>query len=620
MLKILSVCCLFGLLAWGCATTPPAPDSPEPETAGQPDSILPDPTLIGQYREGVDSAAALYDIGDIADFVSTRDSLRYSIEALAITYPAVRDLPDFRQIVRSLDDLDSLFNTNGFEHGYLAEIDSLALSIQKWPEIDRTQSASAGVVVDDSPFPVISNERVDFWLRYFTGPGKDRFERSLYRMQLHKPTVDTILAELDLHSDLIALPVIESGFNLKARSRARAVGPWQFISGTARIYGLRVDWWFDERRDIVASTYAAGNYLKDLYGIWTDWYLALAAYNCGEYRVARAIARQKTTDFWKLKLPKQTERYVPKFLAALYIIREPEKYGFTLSEVEPVKFDHVKVEDATDLKAIARSADTSVDLLMDLNPSLLRWCTPPKTQVDVKVPAGKGEICAQRLATIPPEERITWRRHRIRQGETLSEIARAYGTSVTALKDLNGLRSAHRIRAGHSLIVPIQGAQMEVAASNSKPQYRDTRRTIDKKALEKYAKRYAPPANHKRVDYVVKDKDTLGEIAEVFHTSARRIRGWNNLSYRSYIYPGQSLVIYVPESFDVSGVKVGMPDKPDGEGYVRRSYTVRKGDSFYSISRKFNVGVADLIAWNGKSARSKIYPGQTLQIWQKAAP
>jgi membrane-bound lytic murein transglycosylase D len=632
MSKFLVLCFFALFIAWGCATAPPPPadhtlaNSPgATETTQSPtQSDLPDPSVIGHYKDGVDSAAALYDFGDIADFVNTRDSLRWSIEALAVSYPLVREIPEYQQIVAGLDDLDSLFLSNGFEYRYLDEIDSLALSIESWPEIDQTQSGAELALDNNSPIPVISNERIDFWLRYFTGPGKDRFERTLYRMQLYRPTVDTILAELGLHGDLIAVPIIESGFNLKARSRARAVGPWQFISGTARIYGLRVNWWYDERRDIIASTYAAGNYLNDLHGIWNDWFLALAAYNCGEYRVARAVARQKTTNFWDLDLPKQTERYVPKFLAALYIIRDPEKYGVTIPEVEPIKFDRVTVEDATDLKAIARSADTTVDHLQDLNPSILRWCTPPKHEIDIKVPVGKGVDCAQKLAAIPPEERITWRRHRIRQGETLGQIARAYGTSTAALKDMNGLRSAHRIRAGHSLIVPIQGAPTEVAATSSgassKPQYKNTHRTISKEALEKYAKRHGPPANHKRVVYKVKAGDTLGEIAEVYRTSAKRIRSWNNLSYRSYIHPGQKLAIYVPESFNVSGVSevaVSAPKKPTGDDYVRQTYTVRKGDSFYSISRRFDVGVSELVAWNGKSKRSTIYPGQTLEIWKK---
>jgi membrane-bound lytic murein transglycosylase D len=252
---------------------------------------------------------------------------------------------------------------------------------------------------------------------------------------------------------------------------------------------------------------------------------------------------------------------------------------------------------------------------MELNPSVLRWCTPPNTEIALKVPVGTGDQCTRKLEAIPPDQRVTWRKHRIRSGETLSQIAGKYNTTVTTLKRLNGIRNAHRIRAGRTLIVPIQGAYSEVASS--KPRYRDKHRDINKKALEKYAKRFEPPANHKRVLYRVKDGDTLGEIAEEFHTSAKKIRYWNNLSFRSYIYPGQKLVLYVPEKFDLSRVSLGHPVVPDENDFVKLRYTVRKGDTFYSISRRFNVGVSDLISWNEKSRRSVIYPGEVLEIWEK---
>jgi membrane-bound lytic murein transglycosylase D len=535
---------------------------------------------------------------------------------MARAYPEIRNTEEFKQVLNSLTELESFTSFASTEHQHMVEMDSLALATEQWPEGDEPQMDPTPAFTD-TVFPHIESDRIEFWVRYFTGPGKERFERTLYRMQLHRPTVERILAEQDLPLELIAVPLIESGFVMHARSYARAVGPWQFISGTARIYGLRMDWWYDERRDIVAATYAATNYLKDLHGIWQDWPLALAAYNCGEYRVARAVARHKTTNFWKLRLPKQTERYVPKFLAALYILRDPEKHGFTMPEVEPITFDEITIKDATDLRLIAKGANTTVDVIKDLNPSLLQWATPPRTEIHVKVPPGTGETCAAELAKIPPEERITWRKHKIRTGETLSVIARKYRTTASALKSLNGLRSAHRIRAGHHLIVPMQGGYTEVAGTTtSKPEYMTKRRNLDKSTMDKYAKRFAPPANHKQVTYVVKDRDTLGEIAEWFRTRASKIRSWNNLSYRSYIYPGQKLVIYVPDSFDVSAVPRTTDTKPSESDYVRQTHTVRKGDTIYSISKRYNVRVSDVLAWNSKRS-SRIYPGQTLEIWKK---
>ena len=597
---------------FGCTTASRKALPPVPIEAQPMDETAPSDEVLGQYQTGVDSAAALYDFGDVEDFVAARDSLRHNIEALLASQPSMRSLPQFQSILRSLSEFDSLLNRRGFAPPMQVD-DSLALAIEDWPEIEDTKPKPSGPTFGDTVFPEMTNERIDFWLRYFTGPGKERFGRALYRMELNRPVVEKILDELELPHELIVLPIIESSYVMKARSRARAVGPWQFIPGTARIYGLRVNWWFDERRDIVASTYAAGNYLSDLHGIWSSWPLALAAYNCGEYRVARAVASHKTQDFWKLRLPKQTERYVPKFLAALYIVRDPGRYGFVIPDVEPVKFDDVTIKDATDLKLIAESADCSVDVLRDLNPGLLRWSTPPKMEVSVKVPEGSGELCLAKLAAIPPSERVTWRKHKIRKGQTLSVIARKYGTTITALKSLNGIRNAHKIRQGRHLIVPMQGVYTEVASS--KPQYKNKRRNISKEAMDKYAKRYAAPANHKKTTCLVKSGDTLGEIAEVYHTSAKKIRRWNNLRYRSYIYPGQKLTIYVPNSFDLGDVTSTTAVKPDPDNFVRQTYKVKKGDTFYGISKRFNVRMVDLLAWNGKSRRSTIYPGQKLEVW-----
>jgi membrane-bound lytic murein transglycosylase D len=600
-LRLFTLALSLVLSVWGCSSGSKKGPSTGPADADD----------LRQMSLEADSAAALFDFGDVEAFVAVRDSLRSTLESMAESYPEIRETPEFQQLLASLAELDSFASFSESPREHMAPVDSLALALEDWPDTAVTHVEKA--VPGDSLFPYMEDDRIEFWVRYFTGPGRDYFARTLYRMELHRPVVERILDDQDLPHELIAIPMIESGFVMKARSRARAVGPWQFIAGTARLYGLRMDWWYDERRDIIASTYAATNYLKDLYGIWEDWPLALAAYNCGEYRVARAIAHDKTTDFWELKLPKQTERYVPKFLAALYILRDPAKYGFTIPEVEPVTFDEVPITDATDLQLVAQCAGTTVDVLQDLNPALRRWATPPKMEVNIKVPEGSGERCIAELAKIPPEERITLRKHRIRKGETLSSIARKYDTSVSALKSVNGIRNAHRIRAGHYLVVPVQGVYAE--AASSKPEYMTTRRNIDRAAMDKYAERYAPPKGYKHVVYRVKSGDTLGEIAEWFHTRASKIRSWNNLRYRSYIYPGQKLNIYVPESFDTSQIARVTMRIPDEKDYVRQHYTVKKGDTIYSISRMFDVNMSDVMAWNSKTT-SRIYPGQRLAIYK----
>lgn len=589
------------------------PPVSDPDFPDRPvDEIYAERFAIEGFQNRLDATLKHYDNGNGYLFRATRDSLIGDVNAYIRSNPGWETNPSFVGVINQLSVLDTLRIVDEPKR-FVSREDSLALSFADWPEMDIELDDGRLFSSYNTEFPEITNTRIDFWIKYFTGPGKERFELAVYRMQLYRPVVDEILAELGIPRELICVALIESGFSMKAVSRAKAVGPWQFIRGTGKLYGLRTNWWYDERRNIVASTYAAGNYLKDLYSIWDDWFLALAAYNCGEYRVARAVARHRTRNFWNLRLPKQTERYVPKFLAALYILRDPDAYGIKVPIVEPVEFDQVRIKDATDLKVIARCADTTAERIKDLNPECLRWTTPPETEIMIKVPAGSGQTCEENLAKIPPSERVTWRRHKVRSGETLSVIARNYGTTVSSIKKLNNISNSHMIREGRSLIVPLKGDYTEVASS--KPQYMSTSRKIDKEALENYAQRSAPPKGYKKIVYTVKEKDTLGEIAELYNTSAHKLRAWNDLSYRRFIHPGQEIAVYVPESFDPPAqAEVFVPDETC---CVKHQHVVKKGDTFYSISKRYNVELNELLAWNNKSRRSIIRPGDVLHVWKK---
>lgn len=587
------------------------------------DDLYKERFALESFQDRLDATKVHFDAGNHYLFRASRDSLESDVSVYIRRHPKHAENPEFMEILRQLAVLDTLKAPGHDFVGPPSSVspdDSLALSFAEWPEIDIELDDGRLFDKHNVDFPELTNRRIDFWIDYFTGPGKARFERSLVRMQRYRPIVEEILDEMGLPRELICIALIESGFSMNAVSRAAAVGPWQFIRGTGKLYGLRQSWWYDERRDIVASTYAAGNYLKDLHGIWNDWFLAFAAYNCGEYRVARAIARRRTENFWRLKLPKQTERYVPKFLATLYILREPEKYGIEIPDGEPLEFDTITVSDATDLNIIAECAGVEPELVKELNPACRRWATPPKMEVSIKLPKGTGEKAETALAEIPAEKRITWRRHRVKRGETLSVIARKYGTTISALKRLNGIRNSHRIREGWQLIVPLHGDHARVASNSSKPNYKTASRTIDRSRLERAAQASAPPKGYKKIIYTVKDKDTLGHIAEAYNTHARKLRRWNDLSYRSYIYPGQKLAIYVPQSFKESGVVVAnnsTASTPDESSHTRTQHVVRKGESFYSISRQYGVRLSDLLRWNNKSSRSIIRPGDVLQVWTK---
>ena len=569
---------------------------------------------LEEFEQRLDDAQSFHSNGNGYLFRSMRDSLVTDVNRFVRANPHMETDEEFVDFLTRLSVLDTLEADPTLPtEGYSVLEDSLALSFADWPELDIELDPGL-FSMSSTVFPTIENKRIDFWIRYFTGPGRARFERAMYRMQLNRPTVERILDELDLPIELAVIALVESGYSMRAVSSARAVGPWQFIYGTGKHYGLRVNWWYDERRDIVASTYAAGHYLKDLHGIWGDWWLAMAAYNCGEYRVARQVGRQKTENFWVLKLPRQTQRYVPKFLAALYILRDPGKYDLTVPDVEPIEFDLITIKSATDLKVVARCAGTSVEVIKKLNPQCRRSSTPPHMEVVLKVPEDSGEMCTKNLDAIPASERITWTRHKIKKGETLSLIARKYGTSVSAIKQLNNIRNSHRIREGRHILVPMKGAT-SVASSSSRPQYKNPNHSINKQALKRYAKKAAPPKGYKRLTYTVKDKDTLGEIAEVYHTSARKIRSWNNLSYRRYIHPGQKLAIYVKESSVTPSQKVSQVTLPDESCCVKSIHVVRKGDTFYSIGKKYEVSISELLAWNNKTRRSVIHPGQRLAVW-----
>ena len=337
-----AVLCLWAVLVAGCSSNGEGRNASQRSLSNRNLDARSDyGRAISDFGARVAASRELYAQNDVTRFLSSRDSLLTDVNDFIRDNPRAETDPEFVRLLNSLSALDTLSLNQVGTHEYEAVDDSLALAARPWPETDPAAGEEARLfAASDSLFPFIESSRIDFWISYFTGPGRERFERAMYRMEINRPTVEAILAEKGLPHELICIAFIESGFAMKATSRARAVGPWQFITGTARRYNLRMNWWYDERCDIVASTYAASNYLTDLYGIWGDWFLAFAAYNCGEYRVARQVARQKTTNFWQLDLPTQTERYVPKFLAALYIMRDPEKYGFTIPTVEPNTLRH----------------------------------------------------------------------------------------------------------------------------------------------------------------------------------------------------------------------------------------------------------------------------------------
>ena len=449
----------------------------------------------------------------------------------------------------------------------------------------------------------VQHEKVDRWLDYFTGRGKPNYQRWLDRRARYGWVLESILEEEELPTELVALAMIESGLQPRSRSRASAVGWWQFMAATARTRGLQVNEWIDERRDIEKATRAASRHLKMMYGMFGNWPLALAAYNAGEYRIQRAIGLQGDPDYWELRLPRETREYVPKFIAAARIAADPEAYGFALAPQDTLRFDVVELDDTFSLDQIARAGGYDTDTLQELNPQLIAACTPPNLdRYRLRVPAGRGEATLAAVQRIPEDERITWRKHRVRSGETLGALARRYRTSVRAIMDLNGIADARRVRAGRVLTIPYPRGTSVTSTQVAQD------RAPAPKATE-------PPAGRKAVRYRVRSGDTLISIARTHGVSVSSIRALNGLR-GSRIRAGQDLVLHVRESMDVAGD----PFAVDEQTHEKTDYEVRRGDTLIAIGRRFGVDVAALLAWNDLEPASTIRPGDRISIWRPRQP
>lgn len=435
--------------------------------------------------------------------------------------------------------------------------------------------------------PIVVNDDVRKWVAYFTGSGRKYYTRWLTRSTRWRPLMYAELEAREMPRDLVYLSMVESGYNAKAYSHAGAAGLWQFIESTGRLYDLRVDWWIDERRDPIASTDASLRHLTDLYTMFDgDWELAWAAYNTGPGRVRRARIRTSKDTFWELSagnhLPSETRNYVPKIMAAAIIGHNLERYGFTDIAYEPAyEVDSIEVEGSVDLKVLARCAGLSLAEFQDLNPALRRWATPAST-VRVHVPRGGGEAFTARLAEVPKSERVSFQRHTVRRGETLSKIAARYGVSVSTLVSTNRLRNADRIYVGMVLVIPRAGVTPTQVADRS-----PTRAT---------------PARQRATTHTVRAGDTLSEIASRYGVSQSNLRSWNSLS-GSTIYVGQRLAL------------TGSSSGASSSSSSKTTHTVRRGESLSAIAARYGVSTSDLQRWNNIRSASHIEVGQRLTVY-----
>jgi membrane-bound lytic murein transglycosylase D len=447
--------------------------------------------------------------------------------------------------------------------------------------------------------PIVINAKVEQFIQYFQTTGRRPFSNWLARSERYIPVMRNLLRENGLPEDLVYLALIESGFNPYAYSRSKASGPWQFIYLTGIRYGLRSNWWIDERRDPEKSTVAAAKYLKDLYDMFDCWYLAAAGYNAGEKKIATAMKRYRTEDFWELTkyryLKRETKDYVPQMIAAALIAKDPEKYGFVGIEYqEPLRYEKVKVPEVTDLRLIAQACEASMDEIKDLNPELSRWCTPPNfPDYEVKIPFGKKELFLSNFGILYPGERFQFKTHLVKKGDTLSTIARLYRVDLEPILEINRLNKKSRLATGMNLVIPLP-----------KDQGPKANRVAEKKS----AGRVQPSAPVETTTYTIKKGDTLWSIANETGVNIGALSRWNNLYPEKKLMPGDKLKIKVTNLSDPL-------DEPHGKRMEKEMiYVVKEGDTLWGIAKKFNLTISEIKAWNHLNETGQIRPEERLKL------
>jgi membrane-bound lytic murein transglycosylase D len=446
----------------------------------------------------------------------------------------------------------------------------------------------------------VSNSRVSAQLKWFLEhPGY--MQRVMERARPILPFVLDELERRNLPTELALLPIVESAYQAFAYSHGRASGMWQIIPSTGRYLGLKQNWWYDGRRDIIESTHAAITYLESLAGQFDgDWELALAAYNAGPGKIRSAVRYNKKhkrpTDFWHLtRIRKETRDYVPKMFALKELFANPEKYQLDLVPVDnQVSYEIVELDGQIDLALAAELAGISVNQLYQLNPAFNRWATAPDGPHRLLLPLGKAEQFQTEVAKIPPNKRINWVRHKIKNGETLSHISEKYRTTVSLIKEVNNIKGT-QIRAGKYLMIPTATKSLQaysLSASSRTSAIQNTNRSGDKQV------------------HIVRSGQSLWSISRSYGVTTRALAKWNGIAPIDTLSIGQKLVVWTQPVLSTP-VSLGQ-SRPSNALHALR-YTVRKGDSLYLIANRFNIKVADIKRWN--QVGKYLQPGQKLKLY-----
>jgi membrane-bound lytic murein transglycosylase D len=427
-------------------------------------------------------------------------------------------------------------------------------------------------------------------------------DRVLTRAQRYLPFIVAELERRDMPLELALLPIVESAYDPFAYSHGRAAGLWQMIPGTARRFGIKQNWWFDGRRDVVDSTRAALDYLEYLYKFNDgDWLNAIASYNSGEGNVRRAVRRNRNanrpTDFWNLRLPKETSMYVPKLLALVEIVADPEKHKLVLPRIpnEP-QFTVADIGSQLDLALAAELAGVDVDTVYQYNPGYNRWSTDPSGPHKLVLPIAVADRFVASLEAVPAAERVRWQRHKVKSGEAISQIAERYNTTVSTIRAANNLRG-NTIRAGHHLMIPVATKPLSA---------------YSKSADARLAKTQNRERSGARIEHVVASGESFWTISRRYKVTHRQLAAWNGMAPGDTLSVGKKLVVWTNAAVDAPRTS---PTQALGNTTRKLRYTVRNGDSLYLISRKFRVGIDQIARWNNIDRNKILRPGQKLTMY-----